>query len=241
MSLESVTIGKSADKVFRLLQDDGSHAYLKIGGHQVNDEYERLQWLQRRLPVARILSYEIRDGEYRLLTSAVPGIMSHDCKPEEREQVVRNIGRALRELHSIPINDCPFDHTVDNQIAKATANTEAGVVDESDFDEAHRGMSAAELLELLKDSIPTVFENVLTHGDYCLPNIIIDPHTLAVNGFIDLGRAGISDRYNDLGIALNTLDHNFGLGYDQIFFEAYGLLEVDWSRIKFYQMLDEFF
>jgi aminoglycoside phosphotransferase len=99
----------------------------------------------------------------------------------------------------------------------------------------------SELLVLLKASKPTVFENVLTHGDYCLPNIIIDPLTLRVNGFVDLGQAGISDRYIDLAIALNTLEHNFGQGFEHIFFEAYGLQDVAWSRIKFYQMLDEFF
>ena len=241
MSPESVTIGKSADKVFRLLQDDGSHAYLKIGGHQVSDEYERLKWLQGRLPVARILAFENGDGEYRLLTSAIPGIMAHECKAEEREQVVRNIGGTLRKLHAIPAHDCPFDHTIETQIAKATANTDAGLVDESDFDEAHLGMTAQELLPNLLANRPKQFDNVFTHGDYCLPNIIVDPHTLEVTGFIDLGQAGISDRYIDLAIALNTLDHNFGPGYEQIFFDAYGIKDVHWDKIKFYQMLDEFF
>ncbi len=239
--MEPVSIGKSSDNVFRLVAEDGTVSYLKVGGKYVKQEYERLQWLQGRVPVAKIISFEERDSIFRLTTAAMPGIMAHECKVSQREAVVRTIGRALRTLHETPIADCPFDNTIENQLAEATANTEAGTVDESDFDPLHMGMTARELLPLLHASKPTVFDNVLTHGDHCLPNIFIDPTTLEVTGYIDLGRAGISCRYLDLAITLNTLDHNFGLGYDSIFFQTYGIENVDWSRIEFYQMLDEFF
>lgn len=239
--MEQIGIGKSYDKVYRLVDEAGSESYLKIGGKQVIDEYRRLQWLQGKLPVAKIISFEESEGEYRLVTEAIPGIMAQECDVSQREEVVQNIALALKKWHSLPIDDCPFDNTIDKQLEEAAENTRLGLVDESDFDPAHMGMTAVELLPQLYVKKPAVFENVLTHGDYCLPNILIDPITLEVNGFIDLGRCGVSDRYLDLGIAMNTLDHNFGPGYEQIFFEAYGLEEVDQSRIKFYQMLDEFF
>lgn len=239
--MEPVSIGKSLDSVFRIVSDAGETQYLKIGGRYVKQEYERLQWLQGRLPVAKIISFEERDRLYQLKTSAVPGIMAHECAPEQRDALVRSIGRSLRRLHEIPIDDCPFDNTIEHQLAEATANTEAGIVDESDFDPMHMGMTAKELLPLLLSSRPKTFENVLTHGDHCLPNIFVDPSTLEVTGYIDLGRCGISDRYLDLAITLNTLDHNFGPGYDEIFFEAYDISGVDEQRIAFYQMLDEFF
>lgn len=239
--MEPVSIGKSSDNVFRLVADDGEVSYLKVGGRYVKQEYDRLLWLQGRVPVARIVSFEERDGLYRLSTAAMPGIMAHECDVSQREAVVRSIGRALQKLHETPIADCPFDNTIDNQLAEAAANTEAGIVDETDFDPLHMGMTARELLPKLFAAKPTVFENVLTHGDHCLPNIFIDPTSLEVTGYIDLGRAGISDRYLDLAITLNTLEHNFGPGYDDIFFGAYGIKYIDWSRIEFYQMLDEFF
>jgi aminoglycoside 3'-phosphotransferase II len=239
--MEPVSIGKSSDSVFRLVSDDSAVSYLKVGGKYVKQEYERLQWLQERVPVAKILAFEEREGLNRLTTSAMPGVMAHQCDGSQREEVVKSIARSLRRLHETPIGDCPFDNTIDNQLAEATANTEAGIVDESDFDPLHIGMTARELLPVLLAAKPTTFENVLTHGDHCLPNIFIDPQSLEVTGYIDLGRFGISDRYQDLGITLNTLDHNFGPGYDDIFFEAYGIQGVDQLRIAFYQMLDEFF
>jgi aminoglycoside phosphotransferase len=239
--MEQVSIGKSSDRVFRLVDDEGKVSYLKIGGFRVQREHERLEWLSGKAQVAKIISFDEEDGEYRLVTEAVPGIMAHECEVSQREEVVKVIGRALKKLHSLPIEDCPFDNTIDVQLEEAAANTRDGLVDEDDFDPAHIGMKASELLPMLFAKKPTVFENVLTHGDYSVQNILIDPVTLEVNGLIDLGRCGISDRYLDLGIALNSLAHYIGEGYDIIFFEAYGIDEVDWSRIRFYQMLDEFF
>jgi aminoglycoside phosphotransferase len=239
--MEPVSVGKSSDRVFRLVDEEGKVSYLKIGGFRVKREHARLQWLQGKAPVAKIISFDEKEGEYRLVTEAMPGIMAHECEVSQREEVVKVIGRALKKLHSMPIDDCPFDNTIENQLAEAASNTQAGIVDESDFDPMHLGMTAQELLPKLMEAKPKTFENVFTHGDHCLPNIFIDPVTLEVTGYIDLGNCGVSDRYLDLGITLNTLDHNFGPGFDGVFFEAYGLEDVDLSRIRFYQMLDEFF
>jgi len=36
------------------------------------------------------------------------------------------------------------------------------------------------------------------HGDFCLPNVVLDPETLVVTGILDVGRLGIADRHLDL-------------------------------------------
>jgi aminoglycoside phosphotransferase len=81
---------------------------------------------------------------------------------------------------------------------------------------------------------------VFTHGDYCLPNIMLKDG--AVSGFLDLGRAGIADRYTDLALAARSIRHNMG---DErlvnLFFHAYGLGEVDWRKVDYYILLDELF
>lgn len=79
-----------------------------------------------------------------------------------------------------------------------------------------------------------------THGDYCLPNIMLGDG--AVTGFIDLGRAGIADRYTDLALAARSIRHNTG---DEqlvgVFLEAYVLSEVNWRKIDYYTLLGELF
>ncbi|HLX56069.1 MAG TPA: phosphotransferase, partial [Ktedonobacteraceae bacterium] len=59
--------------------------------------------------------------------------------------------------------------------------------------------------------------------------------------FIDWGRAGIADRYQDLALAARSLAYNFGPGWESLLWEAYGLQTVDAAKIAFYRLLDEFF
>jgi aminoglycoside 3'-phosphotransferase-1 len=62
----------------------------------------------------------------------------------------------------------------------------------------------------------------------------------AVVGCIDVGRAGVADRYQDLAIvwrALGELD----AALQQRFVQQYGLLDIDQGKLQFHLRLDELF
>ncbi|CAF1629466.1 unnamed protein product [Adineta ricciae] len=61
---------------------------------------------------------------------------------------------------------------------------------------------------------------VFTHGDYCLPNIIFDDNECRAIGFVDLGCAGIADRYHDIALGLWSIQYNLGDGFREIFLNA---------------------
>lgn len=79
---------------------------------------------------------------------------------------------------------------------------------------------------------------VLTHGDACLPNIMVMDSKLS--GFIDLGAAGRADRCRDLERACWSLVYNYGNGYDELFLEAYGANHHDRAKLNFYRTLEWF-
>lgn len=91
----------------------------------------------------------------------------------------------------------------------------------------------------LEERRPDEQELVFTHGDYYLPNILLQGKR--ISGFIDLDRAGIADRYNDLAIASRSIAYNLGADYEQCFFLAYGIENVDEEKIEYYRMMDELF
>jgi kanamycin kinase len=72
--------------------------------------------------------------------------------------------------------------------------------------------------------------DVLLHGDYCLPNIILD--NWRFSGFIDVGNGGIGDRHVDLYWGAWTLNFNLKTDeYRERFFDAYGRDRVDLDMI----------
>jgi kanamycin kinase len=45
----------------------------------------------------------------------------------------------------------------------------------------------------------------VTHGDYCAPNVFIDPETLRFSGLLDLSRLGLGDPYIDYALMHRSL------------------------------------
>jgi aminoglycoside phosphotransferase len=180
-------------------------------------EVTRLRWAMDRLPVPVVLdSGHDTDFDW-ILTAALRGRNAIDpevrCEPEV---LAGALGRGLRGFHDAPAKDCPFDARNDIVMRRLR--------DRVDFSEY-------ETLEALR---PASEDLVLTHGDACLPNFLID--AWAVTGFVDVGELGLADRWRDIAVALWSLDRNLGPGWGDTFLQAYGIAR-DERKIEFYGRL----
>lgn len=73
--------------------------------------------------------------------------------------------------------------------------------------------------------------DVLIHGDYCLPNIMLDDWRFT--GFVDVGDAGLGDRHYDIAWGLWTLGYNLKKPeYGHLFLKAYGHHMIDAKRLR---------
>jgi aminoglycoside phosphotransferase len=240
---ERIDIGCTGAAVYRITRDQQPTLFLKFGRvtpcDDLAQEARRLDWLQGRLQVPSVLSYLVHDECQYLLTTALPGLNGVDAGRRNPEAVVTGIARSLAALHSQPVQECPFDETRHARTRRAHARLRDGCVDETDFDDERRGLSAAEVWQQLENH--AVFEErpVLTHGDLCLPNVLFDEDRVV--GFVDCGRAGLADAYQDLALASRSIAGNLGAGWVEPFFGEYGLRQVDHRKLAFYRLLDEFF
>ncbi len=237
-------LGRSSACVFRLEGQGRPQLYLKIEEagpfSELSDEAKRLAWFAGcGLPCPEVIAYE-SDGERNfLLMTALPGadlVSATALLPEERIEI---FAFALSALHSLDIGSCPFDHRLDNRLAAAEARMRAGLVDETDFDEARLGKSAFFLFGELQRLRPANEDLVIAHGDACLPNFMAADGRFA--GYIDCCRLGVSDRYRDIALACRSVAYNFGGEFVRPFLNAYGLTIIDPMRMDYYQLLDEFF
>ena len=62
--------------------------------------------------------------------------------------------------------------------------------------------------------------NVLIHGDYCLPNVLVEDGELSA--LVDVGLSGLGNPETDLAAGVWTLQYNYGPGQARAFLDAYG-------------------
>ncbi|MGH8496544.1 MAG: APH(3') family aminoglycoside O-phosphotransferase [Gammaproteobacteria bacterium] len=187
----------------------------------------------------RVLEFGIEGELAYLLTEALPGSSAVEAPPGLWPRISAQVAFRLRRLHSLEAEECPFDRTLDRVAPLAATRASSGQVDESDFDPDRLGCNAMELLDSLYRERPQSEDVVVTHGDACLPNTIF--HNGSFSGFIDCGRCGRADRYQDLALAHRSIESNFGSSLAEDFLRAYGLKHVDTRKLSYYRLLDEFF
>jgi kanamycin kinase len=261
-SFERVTVGLSAAGVWKL-ERTPSHTrdlsvektlsqtvFLKIApvssdpdpGSSLRAEAERLEWMRSRgVNVPEVVQFLEQDGLEYLLTSALPERdASNEWAASEVPGVVEALADGLRLLHSIPITDCPFDQRLEFKITQARERVRHGLINLEDLDQERLGRTAEHLLEELLERRPTHEDLVFCHGDYCVPNVILDGSSI---GFVDVGRAGIADRWQDLALMTRSLESDMNPqfnGLSERFLERYGVTP-DLEKRDFYRLLDEFF
>lgn len=230
---QTVTIGESNAQVY---QSNELILKIQLKSNRGNlfDEKSRIEWLKGKVSVPEIVDYETDDIYEYLIMTRLSGKDAAQTKwLNDPNKLVRQLGRALRHLHDhVNIIDCPFDMRLTKKLEEIAYRLKTGILVDPD-----------KLIDkTLTELIATAPEEdlVFTHGDYCLPNIIIDEELSNVVGFVDLGRAGIADRYYDLALCLGSIQYNIGDGYTQVFLNAYGLFTTwDQNKIDFYQKLED--
>jgi kanamycin kinase len=242
-TLERVQEGKSTDSIYRISDPDGHVSYLKIGKKALDTgiprEHEILNWLIGKIPVPQVLHFEEHDEAAYLLITEVAGNGVH-LEKDSPEKMIELLGYALGRVHQIQPERGRFLFGLEEKLKCASERVRRGLVDEGDFDPERLGWTAQSVLEETIEKRPESEDLVFTHGDFCLPNVLV--YRGALSGFIDWSRAGVADRYQDIALCYRSILQNFG-EYCPIdrFFTAYGLDSIDWAKIDYYILLDELF
>jgi aminoglycoside phosphotransferase len=247
---EPISLGESGASVWRCTMERSTPLYLKVASIaadlRLDGEADRLRWMKGHgLPVPAVTEYgSLVDTEYLILEEAAGLAASDPAWATFLPEVVHAIGAGLSVLHGTSVVACPFDHRIARQIEEARLRMAAGRVREDDFDEIRAGRRATDLFAELLSSIPSNEDLVFTHGDFCLPNIILRRSpggVVEIAGLIDCGRSGIADRHQDLALAVRSITYNFGGNWVEPFLEAYGLPHPHSEKLRFFTLLDEFF
>ena len=225
---------------------------LKIGPKEdtFSGFVEQLRWLKGKLPVPEVLCAMTEGEKQYLLMSRVPGKLY--CDEEflaDPDRMTALLAQALQMLWAVDISDCPKARSLEDDLLEARERVEKGLVDIDDCEPetfAPGGFAGPEaLLTWLEENKPPL-EPVLSHGDFCLPNVFFERGS--VSGFIDLGDCGVSDKWRDIALCHRSLRHNLSGKYAKTpirydpdkLFEKLGI-DPDREKLRYYVLLDELF
>ncbi len=219
--------------------DGSTQCYLKqASAGTLQPEAAMMLFLHRNQMAPELLCYETEGGYDYLLTMAAEG--EDGIHPDHLSQPVRLaelFGQTLRRLHELPTTDCPFPNRTAQMMQEVDSRYSPGAQRPvPSGDQQILQMPVDDAVEFCHNLFDNHSDDVVIHGDYCLPNIIIQ--NWQFNAFIDVGYGGVGDRHYDLYWGLWTLNYNLHTDrYDQVFMNAYGPELIDPDRIELYRLI----
>lgn len=213
------------------------------------NEANMMRYLQGKLPVPEIIAAEqVGDTRYLLMTRITGKYLCDATVLDDQERLAELVAEGLRRMWAVDVSDCPTDRTLDAKFREIEAGLRNGTItmEQARQEETYGPdgfASAGELFDWLVKNRPQE-EVVLSHGDYCMPNIFCDER--GITGYIDLGYAGKADKWVDIEKGLWSMWANstgqFG-GKKRVFdrrllFEALGMTP-DKDKIRYYSLLSE--
>ena len=211
----------SAEARVYFIDKDGGF-YLKTApAGTLKTEAEMTAFFHRKGLSAEVLAYETLDQDY-FLTRAVPG---EDCiHPQyldDPKRLAETIGILLRKLHGIDPSGSPVTNRTPLFISAAEENHRLAKWHPSRLPQSMKHYSFDDAFTMVRQFSGELKNDTLIHGDYCLPNIMLD--NWKFSGFIDVGNGGIGDRHMDLYWGCWSLNFNLkDSRWCSRFLDAYG-------------------
>lgn len=216
-------------KVYFIDREDGF--YLKCGpAGSLEDEAKVTAFFHEKGLGAEVLSYIPADRDY-FLTRKLPGEDCIDpCYLADPARLAETTGTLLRKLHEIDPTGAPVD-CLKKYLALAAKPFYEQVYEEDLFPDNWGYRTPENAFAVMRETAPHLKNDVLIHGDYCLPNILLEDWKFT--GFIDLDGGGRGDRHIDLFWGAWTLQFNLHTDrWCARFLDAYGRDAFDPEILK---------
>ena len=218
-----------AARVYYIAKDGGM--YLKTAAKGTLKRQKLLTEYFARLGLsAPVLDYIEAEQDW-LLMQAVKG---DDCIAEsylsEPDRLCDTLAEVMAHLHSMPADACPNPSRTEEYLRGVESGYRSGKFYTRDLG-AFGITDREQAYRLVADNRHLFEQNCLIHGDFCLPNIMLD--NWRFSGFIDLDHAGVGDRHIDIYWVLWSLRYNLKTdACAERFMQAYGKEKINPDMLR---------
>lgn len=223
-----------------LFVDKGAGYFIKRAEkNSLKREFDMTEYFYKIGLSSKVLYYISEENDF-MVTEKIKG---DDCISlqylNQPERLCDTLAECLLQLHSLDFSDCPIQNHTQLYLARAEENYRTGNYDKSHFPDSFGYTCEKEAWEYIEKFKHLLKTDTILHGDYCLPNIILD--NWKFSGFIDLDNAGIGDKHVDIFWAIWSLKFNLKTNkYTERFLKEYGYDKVDPDILKLIAAIEVF-
>lgn len=209
----------SSSKEFQVLYLSSGH-YLKSGKkNSLFLENKLTRQLHKKMISVKVIKYASRKKDF-LLTEEAKGKSSLNYL-DNPHALIKVLAYYMKHLHSIDTYGFPFSEIMNIYFNSKKENYNINYALKK-----YKNMTKEDALIIKKERMNKLKYDSIIHGDFCLPNIILN--NFLPSAMIDLGNAGIGDHHIDIYWLLWSLEYNLKTDkYNEYFLELYGKENVD--------------
>ena len=187
-------------------------------------------WFASKGMAPNVVLYTSADRDWLVTEKANGEDCTYKKYIEDPERLCDVLAETLFWLHQKDVVGCPVQNRCDSYLRTVDENYANGVFDKSFLPAKFSHFDSKKAYEFVNERKGLLKNDTLIHGDYCLPNVLLDGFKFS--SFIDLGNGGVGDRHIDLFWGAWTLNFNLHTDkYRQRFFDCYGITLVDKEMI----------
>ncbi len=179
-----------------------------------------------------VIDYMTSDRDWFITRAARGEDCTHRMYLQDPKRLCSILGEGLRMLHETSFDHCPIQDRMITYKNTVERNHISGMFDKDLFDGTEYSFERCEeAYSVYSEGAERLTSRVLLHGDYCLPNIVLDDWR--ISAFIDVGNGGVGDRHIDLFWGVWTLWFNLKTNeYADRFLDAYGRDEINTELLR---------
>ena len=237
-----IDIGCSGDSVTEIIKKDNIYYMKESKSGKLDREYYICHYLKDKLPVPEVAYFLNTNDESILITKKLPGEMiCSDDIFDNMHRVIELAAQGIKMLQSINIDDLTIINSLDKKLAVAKYNLDKKLVNTSDMNESniHKFGSIENAYNYLINNKIEESDLCFSHGDLSLPNIFYENDR--ITGFLDLGEAGIADKWYDIAILVKSLRRNYKTDEAEKYLFKCLDIKPNYEKIEYYILLTELF
>ncbi|MBR5502135.1 MAG: aminoglycoside 3'-phosphotransferase [Oscillospiraceae bacterium] len=207
--------------------DKGEGFYLKKAAKgTLKDEAELTVYFKNKGLGVELLAYLSLKEDWMLTRAARGEDCTHAQYLAQPQRLCDTLATQLRALHEMSYDGCPVKNRTASYLQAVRQGYAAGNFDNRLVLFDGLPQNAEDSFAFAMQHAPLLKNDTFIHGDYCLPNVVLD--NWQFSAFIDVTHGGVGERHIDLFWGIWSLAFNLNsTQYTQRFLDAYGRDRVD--------------